>query len=62
MAKRIEIKSMSCFYGSFKAVEDVTLSVEPKSVTAFIGPSGCGKVDGAARAQPHARGRTRART
>ncbi len=43
MAKRIEIKSMSCFYGSLKAVEDVTLSVEPKSVTAFIGPSGCGK-------------------
>jgi phosphate transport system ATP-binding protein len=43
MAKRIEIQSMSCFYGSFKAVEDVTLSVEPKSVTAFIGPSGCGK-------------------
>jgi len=43
MAKRIEIESLSCFYGNFKAVEDVTLSVEPKSVTAFIGPSGCGK-------------------
>jgi phosphate transport system ATP-binding protein len=43
MAKRIETVNLSCFYGSFKAVEDVSLTVEPKSVTAFIGPSGCGK-------------------
>ena len=27
----------------FKAIEDVTMTVEPRSVTAFIGPSGCGK-------------------
>jgi phosphate transport system ATP-binding protein len=43
MAKRIETINLSCYYGSAKAVEDVTLTVEPKSVTAFIGPSGCGK-------------------
>lgn len=34
---------MNAYYGNFRAVADVTLTVEPKSVTAFIGPSGCGK-------------------
>ena len=34
---------MNAYYGSFRAVADVSLTVEPKSVTAFIGPSGCGK-------------------
>jgi phosphate transport system ATP-binding protein len=43
MAMRIETADLSCFYGSTKAVAGVTLTVEPKSVTAFIGPSGCGK-------------------
>src|SRR3954469_3483159 len=43
MAKRIEVAGLSCFYGGTKAVDDVTLTIEPKTVTAFIGPSGCGK-------------------
>jgi phosphate transport system ATP-binding protein len=43
MAKRIEVKDLNVYYGSFKAVEDVTMTIEPRSVTAFIGPSGCGK-------------------
>ncbi len=43
MAKRIETVGLSCFYGTHRAVADVTLSIEPKSVTALIGPSGCGK-------------------
>jgi phosphate transport system ATP-binding protein len=43
MAKRIETIGLSCFYGSLKAVEDVSITIEPKSVTALIGPSGCGK-------------------
>jgi phosphate transport system ATP-binding protein len=43
MAKRIDVKDLNIFYGAFKAVEDVTMTVEPRSVTAFIGPSGCGK-------------------
>jgi len=43
MAKRIETVGLSCFYGNTKAVDDVTLTIEPKTVTAFIGPSGCGK-------------------
>ncbi len=43
MAKRIEVNDLNIFYGSFQAVKDVSLTVEPRTVTAFIGPSGCGK-------------------
>ncbi len=43
MAKRIEVDNLDVYYGAFKAVADVSLTVEPRTVTAFIGPSGCGK-------------------
>ncbi|GAA3241190.1 phosphate ABC transporter ATP-binding protein PstB [Actinocorallia longicatena] len=43
MAKRIEISGLNAYYGNFLAVEDVSMTIEPRSVTAFIGPSGCGK-------------------
>ena len=43
MSKRIEVRDLDVYYGSFLAVEGVSLTIEPRSVTAFIGPSGCGK-------------------
>jgi phosphate transport system ATP-binding protein len=43
VAKSIDVSGVDIFYGSFKAVEDVSMTIEPRSVTAFIGPSGCGK-------------------
>ncbi|HKG49951.1 MAG TPA: phosphate ABC transporter ATP-binding protein PstB [Actinomycetales bacterium] len=43
MGKRIDVRDLNVYYGTFKAVEDVTMTIEPRSVTAFIGPSGCGK-------------------
>jgi len=43
MAKRIDVSDLNVYYGDFRAVEGVTLTVEPRSITAFIGPSGCGK-------------------
>jgi phosphate transport system ATP-binding protein len=43
MAKRIDVSGMSAFYGGFRAIDDISLTVEPRTVTAFIGPSGCGK-------------------
>ncbi|ROT31883.1 phosphate ABC transporter ATP-binding protein PstB [Micromonospora sp. HM5-17] len=43
MAMRIEATNVTAYYGGFKAIENITLTVEPKTVTALIGPSGCGK-------------------
>jgi phosphate transport system ATP-binding protein len=38
-----ELRDLSCFYGSFRAVRDINLQVERNRITAIIGPSGCGK-------------------
>jgi len=43
MSKRIEVNDLNVYYSKFLAVEDVTLTIEPRTVTALIGPSGCGK-------------------
>jgi phosphate transport system ATP-binding protein len=43
VAQRIDVKDLNIFYGAFRAVADVSMSIDPRSVTAFIGPSGCGK-------------------
>ncbi|WP_046471789.1 phosphate ABC transporter ATP-binding protein PstB [Allosalinactinospora lopnorensis] len=43
MAKRIDVSGLHVYYGDFKAVEDVSMTIEPRAVTAFIGSSGCGK-------------------
>ena len=43
MSKRIEVNDLNVYYSKFKAVEGISLTIEPRTVTAFIGPSGCGK-------------------
>ena len=43
MSKRIDVKNLDIYYGDFLAVKDVSVTIEPRSVTALIGPSGCGK-------------------
>ena len=43
MSKRIEVNDLNVYYSKFLAVENVTLTIEPRTVTALIGPSGCGK-------------------
>src|SRR4051795_3228277 len=43
MAKRIDVSGLSAYYGNHKAIDDISMTIEPRSVTAFIGPSGCGK-------------------
>jgi phosphate transport system ATP-binding protein len=40
---KIEIDSLSFYYGRKRALNKITLSIPPSQVTAFIGPSGCGK-------------------
>jgi phosphate transport system ATP-binding protein len=37
------LEGLSCFYGSFRAVRDISLQVPKNQITAIIGPSGCGK-------------------
>jgi phosphate transport system ATP-binding protein len=39
----MKIEDLSAFYGSFKAVTDVSMDIQANKVTALIGPSGCGK-------------------
>lgn len=39
----LDVKELSAWFGSTKAVKGVSLQVERNSVVAIIGPSGCGK-------------------
>jgi phosphate transport system ATP-binding protein len=43
LAKTVETRDLSLFYGDFQAVKDVSVKIEPNRVTALIGSSGCGK-------------------
>jgi len=43
VAGRIEIEHLSAYYGTFRAVNDISMTIRPHAVTAIIGPSGCGK-------------------
>lgn len=43
MAKRITAKNVDAWFGTFQAIADVNIDIEPNRVTALIGPSGCGK-------------------
>ncbi|HUJ45357.1 MAG TPA: phosphate ABC transporter ATP-binding protein PstB [Opitutaceae bacterium] len=38
-----DVRQLSVFYGTNRAIADVTLQIHARSVTAVIGPSGCGK-------------------
>jgi phosphate transport system ATP-binding protein len=39
----LEVQSLSAWYGKTLAVNDVSLNIREKAITAIIGPSGCGK-------------------
>jgi phosphate transport system ATP-binding protein len=39
----IEVANLSAYYGAFRAVREVSMTIRPHAVTAIIGPSGCGK-------------------
>ncbi|MDQ2890288.1 MAG: phosphate ABC transporter ATP-binding protein PstB [Gemmatimonadota bacterium] len=39
----MEARNFSFFYGKQQALFDISLSIQPRAITALIGPSGCGK-------------------
>ncbi len=43
MSGKLSVEHLSAYYGSLRAIEDVTLEFPARSATAIIGPSGCGK-------------------
>lgn len=40
---KLEAKNVNFYYGDFQALKNISMSVNPNEVVAFIGPSGCGK-------------------
>jgi phosphate transport system ATP-binding protein len=40
---KVDVRDLSFFYGSTKALKNITLPLYDRKVTSFIGPSGCGK-------------------
>jgi len=40
---KLEARDLNLYYGSFRAVRDVTIDIPANEITAIIGPSGCGK-------------------
>ena len=40
---KLEARHFDMYYGDFQALEDVTVQIPARQVTAIIGPSGCGK-------------------
>ena len=43
VARRLEVRDVNLYYGSFQAVKGLTMPIEANKVTALIGSSGCGK-------------------
>jgi phosphate transport system ATP-binding protein len=42
-APALEVENLNVYYGDFRAINNISLSVKRHEVTAIIGPSGCGK-------------------
>ena len=39
----LEVEDLNVYYGTFRAIKNISLDVKRHQVTAIIGPSGCGK-------------------
>ena len=39
----VTVEDLDMYYGSFKALQDVSMTIKRNRITALIGPSGCGK-------------------
>jgi phosphate transport system ATP-binding protein len=43
MISKIDVQGFSFYYGDFRALENISLGIQDRQITALIGPSGCGK-------------------
>lgn len=43
MKEKLRIENLDLYYGDFKALKNVNLTIPERKITSFIGPSGCGK-------------------
>ena len=41
--EKIKVESLDAYFGKFKALKNLSLSIAENKITAIIGPSGCGK-------------------
>jgi phosphate transport system ATP-binding protein len=42
-ALKLAIKNFGLYYGTFRAIKDISFEIPERRITAIIGPSGCGK-------------------
>jgi len=40
---KLSVRSLNFYYGSVRALSDISIDMLPREITALIGPSGCGK-------------------
>jgi phosphate transport system ATP-binding protein len=43
VVNKIQVRNLNFYYGSVRALSDISLDIESQMITALIGPSGCGK-------------------
>lgn len=43
VANKMEVRNLEFYYGAYKALHGINMTIPEKQVVAFIGPSGCGK-------------------
>ncbi|KXG74401.1 phosphate ABC transporter ATP-binding protein PstB [Thermotalea metallivorans] len=43
MEIKIKVENLTFYYGNFKALDNISIDIEDRKITALIGPSGCGK-------------------
>ncbi|MEM5786908.1 MAG: phosphate ABC transporter ATP-binding protein, partial [Syntrophobacteraceae bacterium] len=41
--EKIRVENLNFYYGSQRALADISISIQDRRITALIGPSGCGK-------------------
>jgi len=42
-AIKIETRKLNFYYGTNRALKDISIGIKERQITALIGPSGCGK-------------------